>query len=64
MRLTTLDLLLVPDSMNQPIDYKIDLEVCPVPLLLVAADGAIVRTNHRSDMLFGYDEGELAGQMS
>ncbi|MFK7819921.1 MAG: PAS domain S-box protein [Planctomycetaceae bacterium] len=39
-----------------------DLEVCPLPLLLVAADGLIVKTNQRADELFGYEDGELAGQ--
>lgn len=42
--------------------YKIDLEICPTPILLVANDGKIVLTNKRLDQLFGYKAEELIGQ--
>ncbi|MGH1361508.1 MAG: sensor histidine kinase [Burkholderiaceae bacterium] len=44
-------------------NYRIDLEICPTPILLVAYDGAIVRSNSRLDELFGYEKGELVGQV-
>lgn len=48
--------------MTSATDYKVDLEVCPIPLLLVAGTGAIVKTNDRLEALFGYERGELVGQ--
>ncbi|RCS43231.1 PAS domain-containing sensor histidine kinase [Bremerella cremea] len=42
--------------------YKIDLEICPMPILLVASSGKIVRTNKRLEVLFGYAANELIGQ--
>lgn len=42
--------------------YKVDLEICPTALMIVASDGEIVRTNRRLDELFGYRADELAGQ--
>lgn len=48
--------------MGDPTEYKVDLEICPTPLLLVARSGRIVRSNRRLDRLFGYEPGELAGQ--
>lgn len=42
--------------------YKIDLEICPTPVILVSCTGTIVRTNKRCDTLFGYGRGELSGQ--
>lgn len=43
-------------------EYRMALETCPTPLMLVSQDGLIVLSNRRSDALFGYDEGELQGQ--
>ena len=43
-------------------DYRIALEVCPTPILVVAKDGAIRRSNDRLDLLFGYEPNELVGQ--
>lgn len=42
--------------------YKIDLEICPTPILLVTENGKIVLTNKRLDQLFGYQSDELIGQ--
>lgn len=42
--------------------YKIDLDFCPMPILLVASSGEIVQTNRRMEDLFGYDENELIGR--
>lgn len=42
-------------------EYRIAVEVCPTPLMLVAQDGGIVLTNRRFDSLFGYEEGALWG---
>lgn len=42
--------------------YKIDLEICPMPILLVARSGKIVRTNKRLESLFGYQHGALLGK--
>ncbi|WP_149497202.1 sensor histidine kinase [Roseiconus lacunae] len=42
--------------------FVIDAEFSPVPLLLVAADGVIEKSNRRLDELFGYERGELHGQ--
>ena len=43
-------------------EYRIALEACPTPLMLVSGDGAIVLSNRRFDRLFGYEEGELRDQ--
>ncbi len=43
-------------------EYRIALEVCPTPLMLVSRDGRILLCNGRFDTLFGYARGELAGQ--
>ena len=48
--------------MNNVEDYRIDLEICPTPILLVSSTGEIIRTNTRLDTLFGYQSGELAGK--
>ena len=42
--------------------YKIELNACPTPIILVSAVGEIVRTNNRLDVLFGYKANELIGQ--
>lgn len=43
-------------------EYRIALEACPTPLMLVSRDGEIVLTNRRFDTLFGYADAELQGQ--
>ncbi|WP_299614967.1 PAS domain S-box protein [Pelagibius sp.] len=43
-------------------EYRIAVEACPTPLMLVAQDGVIVLTNRRFDSLFGYHEQALWGQ--
>lgn len=43
-------------------EYRVALEACPAPLILVSRDGRIVLSNQRFSTLFGYDEGELRGQ--
>ncbi len=43
-------------------EYRIALEVCPTPLMLVSRDGNIVLCNERFAVLFGYLPGELHGQ--
>ena len=48
--------------MEDTTQYKIDLEICPTPILLVAKDGRIALTNKRLDELFGYQADELIGQ--
>lgn len=42
--------------------YKIDLEICPMPVLLVSSTGEIMRTNRRLNDLFGFAHKELVGQ--
>jgi PAS domain S-box-containing protein len=41
--------------------YKIELDSCPTPVLLVSSNGEIVQANRRLEQLFGYDLGELIG---
>ncbi len=48
--------------MNNPEQYKIGLDACPTPIILVSSGGVVVRTNSRLDKLFGYDRGELIGR--
>ena len=48
------------DSLDD--DYRIALEVCPTPILVVAKDGTVRRSNDRLDLLFGYEPNELVGQ--
>ena len=43
-------------------EYRIAVEACPTPLMLVAQDGVIVLTNRRFDSLFGYHEQALWGR--
>lgn len=43
-------------------EYRIALEVCPTPLMLVSRDGDIVLCNERFAVLFGYETGELHNQ--
>ena len=40
---------------------NLDIDQIPSPALLVRLDGSIVRANNRSERLFGYGRGELAG---
>lgn len=47
--------------MNSEEQFKIDLEICPTPLLLVSEDGEIVKSNSQMDTLFGYEPNELHG---
>ncbi len=43
-------------------EYRVALEACPTPLMLVSKDGEILLSNSRLDDLFGYEEGELLNQ--
>lgn len=42
--------------------FELAFDTCPVPMLLVASCGEIVKTNALFDALFEYPEGELIGK--
>ena len=42
--------------------FALAFEICPMPLLLVSADGRIRMTNAELDEMFEYGPGELIGQ--
>ena len=42
--------------------FELTFSTCPVPLLLISADGRICKTNERLDALFAYPPGELIGR--
>ena len=44
-------------------EYRIALDICPTPLMLVSHLGDIILCNQRFAQLFGYQDGELHGQM-
>jgi PAS domain S-box-containing protein len=54
----------LPDSPNllDEDQFQTLLEVSPDALVLVDADGVIVRINHQTELLFGYAREELLGQ--
>lgn len=49
-------------SVGSTDDFTIDIEICPIAIMLVSSAGKILRSNRRLDQLFGYSTGELHGQ--
>ncbi|PQO43772.1 sensor histidine kinase [Blastopirellula marina] len=43
-------------------EFSIDIEICPIAIMLVSSAGKILRSNRRLDDLFGYATNELRGQ--
>ncbi|TWT32747.1 sensor histidine kinase [Blastopirellula retiformator] len=52
----------ITGAVNSADDFTIDIEICPIAILLVSSAGKILRTNRRLDRLFGYEAKELHGQ--